>query len=62
MSDLEFDALKQRIRTFLDAYPLDRNYCALAVGGVDRWGCVTEEFIVASAEVLEDLYARHLNN
>jgi hypothetical protein len=52
---------RKRIRKYLDEHPLERN-CAQDVGGLNKYGGVTEEFIIASAEFLEDLYCRHLNN
>jgi len=62
MSREEFNQLKKRIRAYVDLHPYDRQDMARDVGGVDRWGGITEEFLVACSDVMTDLFERHLNN
>jgi hypothetical protein len=55
-------ALKKRIRAFLKRRPYDHRALAREVGGLDRRGRLTSEFLVAFAEVLADLVEKRNRN
>lgn len=60
---LEFDVMKAKIRKFVDEHPWEnRINLAREVGGTDPFGGITEEFLLACAEVIEDLFERHNRN
>ena len=61
----QFLRLKRHIRKYLDRHPSfeERVHMPQRIpGATDRWGGVTEAYIIAYLEVMEDLQMRHYNN
>ena len=60
----QFNLLKKKIRRFLEDHPFpeDRLLMPQYCGGVDRFGFITADYLVAFCDVMDELYERHHNN
>jgi hypothetical protein len=55
ISNLQLEVLRQKIRDYVAAHPLvDGEKCARKVGGLDKYGRLTEDYLVAFGDVMEE--------